>query len=482
MAEIELKLEVLPADLDRLVGSDMLGEPVRIVQQHDTYFDTSDRTMLDAGFTLRVRKAGEARIQTVKATGAGASIFARSEWEVNITGENPVIDHSTPLLNEFGAGIDVKPQFEISIDRRVWGVDEGSSKIEAVLDEGAATAAERRTQILELELELKDGQPKDLFVLARKIEAVIPIKLGVLSKAERGFWLLEAARTVVKAEPVELTRSMTSCQAFQAIAQSCFRQFRLNENIVVARKTPEALHQARVALRRLRSAITLFKPLFADETAKRISGEFRWLAGVLGEARDLDVLLSKAPRGDLREQLADNRALTYDNVLAALASARARGLMLDFNEWIHCGDYLDSPETRETRQKPVAEFAIQALEKARKKMKKHGRDLAHRDDEQRHEARKDAKKLRYAAEFFGSLFSDKRGSRRFKRFIASMGLLQDELGALNDLVSGPDVLRMQGLLEHPDAQALVSHANKASLIGKAQGALDDVIDSKRFWR
>lgn len=482
MAEIELKLEVVPADLAKLVGSEVLGEPDRIVQQHDTYFDTNDRSLFDAGYTLRVRKVGEARIQTVKASGTSASIFARSEWEVNLAGEVPVIDHSTPLLNEFGAELDVKPQFEVHVDRRIWTLRADVSTIEAALDEGLAVAAERQAPIVEIELELKDGRPQDLFVLARKIEALVPIKFGVVSKAERGFGLLEASRGFVKAEPIQLDRSMAVCQAFQEVAQSCLRQFRLNENIVIARRNMEALHQARVALRRLRSAIAVFKPLFLDETPKRLSGELRWLAGVLGEARDLDVLHSKASAGDLKEQLADNRALTYDNVLAALSSPRARGLMLDFNEWLHCGEYLDSSQAHEARQRPVAEFAIEALDKVRKKLKTHGRDLAHGDDEHRHEARKDAKKLRYAAEFFGSLFTDKRGRRRYKRFIASMALLQDELGALNDLVSRPDILKFHGLLENPEAQALLSHGNKTSLIGKAQAALDDLFDSKRFWR
>lgn len=65
-------------------------------------------------------------------------------------------------------------------------------------------------------------------------------------------------------------------------------------------------------------------------------------------------------------------------------------------------------------------------------------------DEHRHEARKDAKKLRYAAEFFRSLFSDKWDVRPYKRFIGAMEALQDELGALNDFATGPDVLEGRG--------------------------------------
>jgi hypothetical protein len=63
-----------------------------------------------------------------------------------------------------------------------------------------------------------------------------------------------------------------------------------------------------------------------------------------------------------------------------------------------------------------------------------------------------------------------------------MESLQDQLGALNDLVTGPVVLETYGLHDHPDTKALLSHADKSSLIGKAQSALDDVLDAKRFWR
>ncbi|WP_332303299.1 CYTH and CHAD domain-containing protein [Rhizobium sp. GR12] len=483
MAEVELKLEIDAAGFERLASSDLLGEPDETIEQISNYFDTSDNSFFAEGFTLRIRKVGTSRIQTVKATGPSASIFARSEWETPVTGDSPVIDHTSPLMNEFGdRANDVQPKFKIANERRIWNVTENGSNIEVALDRGSVRSVARETPILELELELKNGKSKDLFALARKIEGIVPLRFGVLSKAERGFHLLEAERTVVKATPVELDRSDCACQAFQAIAHSCFRQFRLNETILRSRKNEESLHQARVAIRRLRSAITLFKPMLQDNEAKRLSAEFRWLAGVLGEARNLDVLLPKSRAGELRDSLTEKRAAAYENVIEALDSSRARALMLDFNEWLHCGDYLTHAATRDVRERPAAEFAGEALDKARKKLKKHGQDLSGVDDEHRHEARKDAKKLRYAAEFFRSLFADKRSERRYKRFVGAMEALQDDLGALNDLATGPDVLEGHGLRGLAGADELIIHADKAKLIRSAQDALDDVIDAKRFWR
>lgn len=480
-SEIEVKLELSPEVVKRLTRADLLGKP-EILKQTSTYFDTEDRRLFSSGFTIRIRRTGEARIQTVKATGQSASLFARSEWETPVDGEAPVLDHSNPLVNEFGSDLELAPMFDVEVERRVWIVEESGSKIEVALDQGMVVSGERNTDVRELELELKDGKPRDLFVLVRKIEALAPVGLGVQSKAERGFSLIEAQKFFHKAESVHLDRSMHAAASFQAIAASCFRHFRMNEDILLRRRNAEALHQARVALRRLRSAFSLYKPLLQGEEPQRLKDELRWLAGVLGEARNLDVLLPKATDDDLWRRLSAAREAAYDDALKALSSSRARALMLDFSEWLHCGNYLVLPDTQEVRETSAADFAGTALDRMRKKLKKHGSALAEVDDEQRHEARKDAKKLRYAGEFFASLFDDKRGVRRHKRFMASMEELQDHLGALNDLASGPEVLEKHDLADHPASESVLSHADKTQLIDAAQTALDDVLDSKRFWR
>ncbi len=483
MSEVELKLEISIGNVETLLSAGLLPAPGSPVSQHSVYFDTPDNALFAAGFTLRIRTAGDSRIQTIKASGSGASIFARSEWETPVSDDRPIIDHSNPLLSEFGGSVkNVEPKFTVAIERQTWIVVENGSTIEVALDKGNVRAVDRLTPIMELELELKDGRAEDLFVFARKIEAVVPIAFGVLSKAERGFRLLDAARIVVKAEPITLDRGTLAKEAFKTIASSCLRQFRLNETILRSLRNAEALHQARVALRRLRSAITLFKPMLLDAEAKRLSAELRWLAGVLGDARNLDVLIPKAQPGELRDILLSKREAAYDTALEALDGSRVRALMLDFNDWLHCGDYLSQAATKVACELPAERFAAEALDKARKKLKKHGADLSGVDDEHRHEARKDAKKLRYASEFFRSLFTDKKQARRYKRFVEAMETLQDELGELNDLATGPEVLQSHGVSDIVGVGELVSHADKSTLIDNAQQALDDVMDAKRFWR
>jgi inorganic triphosphatase YgiF len=481
-SEIEVKLELSSSHVDTLLASALLGEPEAVLDQTSTYFDTDDRRLFRKGFTLRIRRTGDARVQTVKAAGPSASLFARSEWETPVTGDAPVLDHANPLRSEFGGDLQLVPMFQVNVKRLQWTLEQEGSRIEISLDRGAAVSGARCAPFCEMELELKDGRRRDLFALARRVEEIVPVRFGIRSKAERGFALLEEQRQACKAERLHLEPSLRAAAFFHAIAASCFRQYRLNEDILLHHRNAEALHQARVGIRRLRSALTLFKPLLAGDEPARLKDEFRWLASVLGEARDLDVLLGKATDTDLRSRLSTARESAYDGVLETLASPRARSLMLDFNEWLHCDDAPAPPEQEQQRKMPAPEFAAIVMDRMRKKLKKHGGSLAAIDDEHRHEVRKDAKKLRYAAEFFGPLFDSRKGVRRRKRFLAAMEDLQDHLGALNDLATGPAVLERLGLTDHPARKSVLPTAEKQALIDAAQAAVEDVLETKRFWR
>ena len=480
-SETEIKIDLTPESLDTVLRSDLLGEPGKVLHQRSIYFDTRDRKLWQDDYTLRIRTVGGARTQTVKATGPSRSLFARSEWETPVGGDEPVLDHTSPLLGEFGGDLALEPVFDIETERLQWDIEENGSRIEFVIDQGEAISGDRRSPICEGEVELKDGSPSDLFVFARKIDSVSGFKFCVRSKAERGFSLIEAQKSVFKAERVNLGHDLNAATAFQAIALSCVRQFRLNEDVLLQKRNPEALHQCRVALRRLRSAISIFRSVIPGDGPQRMKEELRWLAAVLGQARNVDVLLTKATDTDLVSKLKTARDTVYRDAIEALNSSRARALMLDLLEWLECGDYLSGNGAGSGGCPSARDFAARALDKQRKRLKKDGQALAKVDDEHRHEVRKDAKKFRYAAEFFVSLFDDKRGSRRHKKLLVAMEALQDNLGGLNDLATGPDVLVKHGLDEHPAKDSVVSHADKAALIDRAQAAVDDILDTKRFW-
>jgi len=311
----------------------------------------------------------------------------------------------------------------------------------------------------------------------------VPVKLGVLSKAERGFGLAGGTLgQLTKSAPVALDASMTVAQAFERILSACIRHFRLNEDLFLQNRDASSLHQARIALRRLRSAFSIYKAMVPDAESIRLKDELKWLANTLGKARDIDVLMAKHGSGDLHERLETARSEAYERVIEEVHSSRARALALDFNKWLRCGEYLELPETAELRNTPAAEFALQALDRQRRKLKKTGRCLAAIGDEQRHEARKAAKKLRYACEFFTSLFSGARARKRYGKFIGRMEKLQDRLGLLNDLVMAPTVYEAAALTDIAATQNGINEEAKEKLITVSQRALDKLIEAKRFWR
>src|SRR3546814_11720663 len=94
-----------------------------------------------------------------------------------------------------------------------------------------------------------------------------------------------------------------------------------------------ALHQGRVALRRLRSAFSIFKPVIGGDAHTPLRDELRWLASELANARNLDVLLERAKPGALRDRIAASREAAYDAVGEVRASARVRALMRDLAAW-----------------------------------------------------------------------------------------------------------------------------------------------------
>lgn len=481
--EIELKLDLTDEAARRIEDSGLLpGDPPG-ARQTSLYFDTPDRMLAKAGLSLRIRRSGGRRIQTVKAGGAaGAGLFVRPEWERPVEGDLPILDCTTILPTVLGDAIDaVGPVFEVAIDRRTWVVVQGDATIELVLDRGEVTVGERSAPICELELELKSGTPAALFAFARAIDAVAPVRLGVLAKSERGWRLAGPAPTMFKAERVALDGGMTAAQAFRRIVRSCIRQYRLNEALLLTAPNRDALHQARVALRRLRSALSIFRPVIGGDGAA-LGRDLRWLTSELGKARDLDVLLERAGPGPLHERLAAARQDAYGRVAEMLSSSRVCALMLDIAEWAAGETWPEASGDEADGDRPARAFAVDALDRLRRKVKRKGRHLACIDDAARHALRKDAKKLRYAAEFFGELFARKREKRRQKRFVEALEALQDRLGALNDLATVPKMLAELGLAEEPGAPALSAEDGKKRLLEAAADAHDELVDAKRFWR
>ncbi|WP_348642292.1 inorganic triphosphatase [Mesorhizobium sp. B2-4-14] len=478
MQETELKLELSRSGAGSLLKKNPFGASPTILQQRSIYFDTPGRDLSKRGLSLRIRKSGNERIQTVKASNdAAAGSFAREEWERPVADDIPVLDDPQirGLLAE--AGPRLAPVFEVHVKRHRWNVTDSGATVEVALDLGKVVAADREAPVCEIELEKKVGSPKALFALARKVDLITPAHLGVLSKAERGYRLLDSAPGAVKSAATPLSSEMSAATAFARIAAACLRQFRLNETALGWSHDAEALHQARVSLRRLRSLFSISKSLFDDSRFDHLREEFKWLTSELGDARNIDVMIDRASSEALSSRLQDARDDAYVAVEASLSSARARSLMIDAIEWISIRDWRTQSD-----EQSLSDFASSVFDKFWKKVAKGGNNLIDADDETRHKVRIAAKKLRYAAEFFEPLYNSKAEVKRHRRFIEAMKSLQDQLGNLNDIATAPDLLAALELSDVAGAKDLFSAEEKSKLLEDAAEAHDTFVNTRRFWR
>ena len=104
------------------------------------------------------------------------------------------------------------------------------------------------------------------------------------------------------------------------------------------------------------------------------------------------------------------------------------------------------------------------------------------DDRERHKARIAAKNLRYAGEFFTSLYEGKRATRRRKTFLDALETLQDDLGDLNDRVTAPSVFKRLGLDKLDVANAATDFGPVKKLLGQAEEDYNILSKAKRFWK
>ena len=280
--EIELKLWVAPEDVATLRThpdfADALGEPISETLV-SVYFDSNELFLRDHGLTLRVRHVGDKRIETIKLADHG--IFERSEWERPIESDQPNLDLAAdtalgPLLTDNIRNA-LKPVFETRIERTAYRLNGGDTDIAIAFDEGRIVAHRFIVRVSEIELELKRGEPAELFKLARIIGDIVPAQLDVKSKSERGFDLVEKASIAAeKAYDPELSAGTSAGRAFTLIARACLRQLLANES-AAKKRNAGALHQMRIALRRLRAAISLFSAVVTDPRVESIKTELKWL-------------------------------------------------------------------------------------------------------------------------------------------------------------------------------------------------------------
>jgi inorganic triphosphatase YgiF len=448
--EIELKLEVAPEAAKALMTDSpwLTTSDSRSEHQQSVYYDTPDLKLRKSGYVLRVRSIESRFVQTLKSLDGGAGLFDRGEWEWDIDGSQPDLARlvGTPV-GELEIA-ELKPVIRSEIDRTICRVDQCGSELEFDLDLGTMSANSRDIPVSEVEVELIRGKPRAAVELAQRISAEIPVKLAVMSKAERGFALADGSLFgPTKAEAVKLARGMNVAEGFETVVFACLRHFRLNEPLVIESRHIEGLHQARVAMRRLRSAFALFRPVVHDQECERIEDELRWFAAELGDARNLDVYLERDLSEDQRRFVEERRERAYDLAIAAMESTRFRRLMLDLSGWAATGDW----RAKSRAAKPLERFVDRRIDRLWAKIANPGA-VADMGDKRRHRLRIAMKKLRYALEFTEALHL--RRARRRKKFAKSLKGLQESLGQLHDAVVCRSLVTLNSWIMAPNPSAM----------------------------
>jgi len=239
-----------------------------------------------------------------------------------------------------------------------------------------------------------------------------------------------------RAAPIELDRSWTIAETAAKIIASGHAHLQANVQGVLSGADPEHLHQMRVAVRRLRSCLSAYADVVAPEPLGTLRAELRWLGRRLGPARDWDVFLTEllpsleAGLNDadgaaaLKREAQALRDSAARSACAAVQSRRydrlVRALVLIGANTVQTWDG--------GAGEPVLPFATRLLERRLQRVLARGSGIKAKSIEELHALRIAVKKLRYAVEFFESLYP----GAKTKRFRSELVKLQDSLGAIND--------------------------------------------------
>lgn len=433
MVEIELKFQV-PAERRAAVRQAVATSGALTTHLRAQYFDTPDRRLARAGFALRLRQEDEVWVQTLKGRGDGR--LARLEHEVSLGPQPdvPTLDiqlHAQApvgqaLLDALGkhAGA-LQAVFEVDVLRTHRMVRSPGSRVELALDVGEIRAGMARLEVHELEFELKSGALTGLMALASRWVSRHGLWLDVRTKSERGDRLARglACGPVVQARPPSLSADMDANSALRAITAVCLEQILPNvAELASGAGSAEHLHQARVGMRRLRSA----QRLFGEPGGAAWEPQLAALAQRLGAVRDRDLmarslqpllLAAGAPLAELPP------TAPTDDAAQALRDAGFNQLLLELLRFAHGGGAGAGPQTS------FAAMAEARIKRLHSQLRKDAAAFHDIDDVKRHRARKRLKRLRYGLEFVAALYRGK----AVKRYLAGIRPAQEALGQYNDL-------------------------------------------------
>ncbi len=488
MSEVELKFQVPPGRRAAVEAAVAGSTPPRRMRLQAAYFDTPSGLLAEAWMALRLRKEGRVWVQTLKGAlpdGAGMTRAehnaTRSETGATVPAIDLQLHADTPvgaallkLLHSTKARADgpLRRVMATDIWRRARVVRVPGGTVELAFDAGVIEAgpvdAPRRLPVCELEIELKSGQPQAVVSAAGRWVARHGLWLDTRSKAELGhlLWRDQAMAAPRRASGVVLDRSMTPAQALDAVLRSCLEQISVNASQIAAGpQDAEHVHQLRVGLRRLRTALRFFDGAQLAEAVDATTRDamaldaaelFRQLGASRDQAAVAEPLMralaraleavgqpGEPPRLPVSAEAIDpttlvRRAQTQRLLLTLIGRLQGgeptpppappmRSWTQALNGLHTPLDTVDAPPVV-----PLRERLAQRLNRWHRGVLADAQGFDQLDDEGRHRLRKHIKRLRYAAEFSASVFDE----ASVRRYLKGLRALQERLGTLNDVAVG----------------------------------------------
>jgi triphosphatase len=454
LPQVALRLTATADDLPRLEQALLkmtVPNATECTTVTSTYYDTAAGRLDRVGLALQVQKKNGRYKQIVTRTELkGQSPLTRCEWEDFIDGERPDLSapNSSACLPKALSEAELHARFATVVQRTVCTLEpDASTEILGAVDRGEIRTVdgEHTEPIYEVKLQLKRGAPAALYGTGLRLLEIAPLRIELRSKPERGCRLLESATAEPQAQhslPFGLKPDMTVEESLRKIGLGGLRLFLRNELAALA-GVSEGIHQMRVAVRRLRSAVATMKQMLPQVQYEWVSQELRWLANILAAPRNWDVL-SSTLLAPVRSALPNDQDLielcricererqsAYQSADAAIRSPEYTAALLKLSLWFASCSWRNQPVSQQSAllMAPIGTVAPSLIGRRYKKVKK----AAHRFDEftprQRHEFRIAVKKLRYTIEFLKDLFD----SEQVAGFLQRLKPLQDDIGYVNDV-------------------------------------------------
>jgi inorganic triphosphatase YgiF len=468
--EFEIKFSVDRVAIDRVFKLKLLDRPSfgRAQRVQTIYFDTAENHLFNAGITLRWRKLGSRKpVMTFKVAGSpSASLFERTEIEIP-AGQNGIdialfgTDIGKFVL-KVTDGAELLPRYQTSFKRIITEIRSPQSVFEVAIDEGQFIDTDQAWPLHELELELKSGPPSDMLDFAKVLATKAGLRLELTSKSERCFILAGVQKQKrYKEEKQRIHPEMQLDAVIVAILAEGMQHFTAHIQPFRDEADARSVHQMRVGLRRLRTALKAFHKAFPQASFALFSARARELASGLGLARECDAfreLVFTHPMAHrncpddakyLEASLISLRTQAYAGAMEMINGLVSTLFIIDMQNYIARRGWRSEISDIELAMltETADRFAKNTLGDLFGKAKKRGKALIEKSDEERHEFRIALKKLRYNAQFFAPLFKN---ARLYRNWSDNLVPLQNSLGVSNDLAGAQDMLNRLSAREQGD--------------------------------